>query len=233
MNCKDFDLLASANIDNMLSNEERMEFENHLEICETCNIAYKNLETIISSASEIEEVELPSKFSSELRSRLEKETKVNKTFSSKMKTWTSIAAGLLIILASISLLSNYLELKKKPNLISEIENSSNYEGNDTYGITMDKNQESLDAESIDEDEANLKESYTSNQEQKKEINMASMTKRSIDEEVAIAPDEEVPPQSNNKLKSNLLKISISALLLAILVFINKTKTKRGYFKHIK
>lgn len=110
MNCKDFDLYASAYIDNMLLDEEKIDFENHINKCENCKVAFQNLKIIVESTNNIEEVELPQNFSNELRQKLEVENtcKSQNKFSDKIKILTSIVAGLLVTVMSLSLLNNYL-----------------------------------------------------------------------------------------------------------------------------
>lgn len=121
MNCKDFDLYGSAYIDNMLSKEERLEFENHINECEYCNISLQNLKTIVESINELEEVELPRNFSSELMIKLqnEKNSKNRIVLFNKKKLLSSIVAGLLIFIASLSLINNSLINKNKDMLYSE------------------------------------------------------------------------------------------------------------------
>jgi len=144
MNCKDFELYGSAYIDDMLSNEEKLEFENHIDECQYCNIKFLNLKIIIESANEIEEVELPINFCSELKTNLEME-KVNvtkKTIFNRKKLLSAIVAGLFIIITSVSLLNNSSIFNNRQNLISEIDRMSENQENITFDIASEESAQS-------------------------------------------------------------------------------------------
>jgi len=144
MNCKDFELYGSAYIDDMLLNEEKLEFENHINECQCCNIKFLNLKIIIESANEIEEVELPINFCSELKTNLEME-KVNvtkKTIFNRKKILSAIVAGLFIIITSVSLLNNSSIFNNRENLISEIDRMSENQENITFDIASEESAQS-------------------------------------------------------------------------------------------
>ena len=146
MNCKDFDLYGSAYIDNMLSEQERLEFENHINECEYCNISLQNLKIIVESINELEEVELPRNFSSELTIKLqnEKNSKNRMVFFNKKKLLSGIVAGLLIFMASLSLINNSLINKNMDRLYSEIEDKHINEKNTNFKIASDEPKDALD-----------------------------------------------------------------------------------------
>jgi len=139
----------------MLSNEERLEFESHIDECECCNIKFRNLKIIVESANEIKEIDLPINFSSELKANLEKE-KANQNQNmilNKKKILNCIVAGLFIIITSVSLLNNSSIYKNKNNLISEIDQMSEMQENITFDITSEESKEVHDRaekESIEE-----------------------------------------------------------------------------------
>lgn len=145
MNCKDFDLYGSAYIDNMLSEQEKLEFENHINECEYCNISLQNLKIIVESINELEEVELPRNFSSELEIKLqnEKNSKNRMVLFNKKKLLSGIVAGLLIFMASLSLINNSLINKNKDILYSEIE-GKHINGDANSKIASDEPRDTID-----------------------------------------------------------------------------------------
>ena len=114
MDCKNFQAYSSAYIDNMLSEEEELDFKNHIEECITCNIAFENLKTVVESTNMIGEIELPADFSNELHEKLQdaKKYKFKSSLLSKGKILSGIAATLLILVLSLSLVNNFLNYKK-------------------------------------------------------------------------------------------------------------------------
>lgn len=114
MDCKNFETYGSAYIDNMLSEEEKVDFKNHIGKCAACNIAFKNLKTVVESTGMLEEIELPTNFSDELHEKLkgDKNYKLKSNLFSKGKILGSVAATLLVLVISLSLVNNFLNHKK-------------------------------------------------------------------------------------------------------------------------
>lgn len=108
MNCKNFDDFGSLYIDQALSEEERLQFEAHLENCEECRMKLRNLQLIVESINEIEEVDLPDNFSASLREKLEK---IEHQKTEKKHKWlnrrfyTTVAAGLLVGVVATAMLT--------------------------------------------------------------------------------------------------------------------------------
>jgi len=108
MNCNNFDDLGSLYIDQALSEEERLQFEAHLENCEECRMKLRNLQLIVESINEIDEVDLPDNFSASLREKLEK---VEYKKTEKKHKWlnrrfyTTVAAGLLVGVVATAVLT--------------------------------------------------------------------------------------------------------------------------------
>lgn len=108
MNCKNFDDFGSLYIDHALSEEERVDFEAHLEGCEECRMKLKNLQLIVESINEIEEVDLPDNFSASLRQKLEQveAQKHRKKYPwLNRKFYSTIAAGLLLGVVATAMLT--------------------------------------------------------------------------------------------------------------------------------
>lgn len=107
MDCNKFDYNSSLYIDGMLSDNERKEFEKHIEECSDCAMALKNLQTIVGCLNDIDEIELPSDFNTTLRQKLTsievpKEAPIKKTFSRATRHWKGLAAGLVILVLSVA-----------------------------------------------------------------------------------------------------------------------------------
>lgn len=185
MNCQDFDLYGSAYIDNMLSNEEKLDFENHISECQSCNIAFENLKLIIEVTNDVEEVELPINFSSELRAKLELErNSKNKEVSFKRKkTLSGIVAGLLIIISSATLINNSLNYKKESKIYGQVSDMAVQEESIAFNTAPNKPRKVGDAEeekameprvaTMDNVEGKNEEINESHTEDKKENNYAN------------------------------------------------------------
>ena len=125
MDCKDLQTYGSAYIDNMLSEEEELDFKNHIKECKICNTAFENLKTVVESTNMIEEIELPANFSDELHRKLQstKNYKLKSTLFSKGRVLSGIAATLLILVLSLSLVNNFLNYKKGTDFYSGTDNT--------------------------------------------------------------------------------------------------------------
>lgn len=119
MNCKDFQLYSSAYIDNMLSDKDKLSFENHIKECKNCRIALSNLKLIVESTNKLEEIGLPESFSKELGEKLKKleGPKSNFLFRGK-KILRNIAAALLIAIISLSLINKFSNYNKEAQFYS-------------------------------------------------------------------------------------------------------------------
>ena len=152
MDCKDFQAYSSAYIDNMLSEEEELNFKNHIEECITCNIAFENLKTVVESTNMIGEIELPVNFSDELHEKLQdaKKYKLKSALFSKGKILSGIAATLLILVLSLSLVNNFLNYRKETEFYSGtddiIPREENIDINDTHNEVKKRNSDKTDEE---------------------------------------------------------------------------------------
>ena len=68
--CNEIDFYASMYIDNMLSEQEVKQFEQHLLSCEKCKARYNELKNIIETCDEIDEIPLPQNFEQMLHNKL-------------------------------------------------------------------------------------------------------------------------------------------------------------------
>ncbi|HHW32328.1 MAG TPA: zf-HC2 domain-containing protein [Clostridiaceae bacterium] len=105
MNCAKVNMLMFDYIDNQLDYQQRSQFEEHLKNCSSCRDELYKYELIIGLCKDIEEEELPSDFKAKLHERLinESNNKIDfsrkSLFSSKyIKTFTALAAGLLLVI---------------------------------------------------------------------------------------------------------------------------------------
>lgn len=116
MNCIEFVENISLYIDGDMNEEEKKEFELHLSECSNCRQEYEFMINIIREVKEQEQVELPDNYRFELRRKLKEVSKEEKR--EKKINWrvlSTVAAGLVIMLISFSMLSNNLPFNKKEN----------------------------------------------------------------------------------------------------------------------
>jgi len=233
MNCEDFELYESAYIDNMLSSEEKLEFESHINRCEYCNVKLQNLKIIVESANEIEEVDLPINFSSELKTKLEKEKKFKSknVMSNKKRMLSAIVAGLLIIITSVSLINNSSIYKKRNNLHSEIDQMSENQEKVTFDIASEKSTEALDGiekensaqpriMSIDNIEANEELAIKENIEETNDENNYNIMTAKNNENSLENEDFQNQPIKKNYNKTINLFVLVS-LIVSVVILIYK------------
>ncbi len=108
MNCTKFLEDMSLYLDNMLSENERIEFEGHLDECEACRLQLNNLKIMLECINEIDEIELPSDFEATLHDKLIVDTtattKKNR-FPFRLKVITSIAASIAVVVIGVTVLN--------------------------------------------------------------------------------------------------------------------------------
>jgi len=108
MNCDEIRELLSLYIDNTLDQEQMIEIEKHLLVCDACKKEFDGIVLVLNAMKDLPEVELPSQFDSILRKELKSEVE-----SSRMKfkrnrriRFSSIAALFLIGIFSIAMYNN-------------------------------------------------------------------------------------------------------------------------------
>lgn len=106
MKCETIRNMFSSYIDKDLNDIEKTELENHLAECNECRKEYENLLDIISVCNNLEEVELPQDFRTELHQRLIEEKKKKSFFGGilerkGMKMATGLVAAALVIAIGI------------------------------------------------------------------------------------------------------------------------------------
>ncbi|MDD3706391.1 MAG: zf-HC2 domain-containing protein, partial [Clostridiaceae bacterium] len=106
MKCETIRNMMSSYIDKDLNNIEKTEFEKHLSECEECREEYESLFDIITSCGNLEEIELPQNFRTELHQRLNEANKKKNFFSGimgskRMKMATGLVAAALVIAIGI------------------------------------------------------------------------------------------------------------------------------------
>lgn len=107
INCKNFKENICAYIDNELSIKERLSFDEHVKNCIECKIELDEMKQIVGLCKDLPQRELPVDFKAELHEKLvavaqRHESKVIRIKKPKgflfLKTFASIAAGLLLVL---------------------------------------------------------------------------------------------------------------------------------------
>lgn len=96
MKCETIRNMISSYIDKDLNDIEKAELEKHLTECEQCREEYESMLDIIAVCGNLEEVELPQNFRTELHQKLEEEKKKKNLFGNFLgKTGTKMATGLV------------------------------------------------------------------------------------------------------------------------------------------
>ncbi|HNT02161.1 MAG TPA: DUF4349 domain-containing protein [Bacillota bacterium] len=106
MKCETIKNMMSSYIDKDLNNIEKAEFEKHLAECEECRAEYESLIDIIAACGNLEEIELPQNFRTELHQRLNEEKSKRNFFSGimgskRMKMAAGLVAAALVIAIGI------------------------------------------------------------------------------------------------------------------------------------
>jgi len=106
MKCETIKNMMSSYIDKDLNNIEKAEFEKHLAVCEECRAEYESLIDIIAACGNLEEIELPQNFRTELHQRLNEDKRKRNFFSGimgskRMKMATGLVAAVLVIAIGI------------------------------------------------------------------------------------------------------------------------------------
>lgn len=102
MKCEQVKEKISLYIDDELSKEEKIEFENHIKECKECDDEYLTLLEVVKRVNSIEELPLPENFRGDLKIELEKSQSTNKNKKFKrlglkgINKWTSVAAILVV-----------------------------------------------------------------------------------------------------------------------------------------
>ncbi len=106
MKCETIRNMISSYIDKDLNDIEKTELEKHLAECEQCREEYESMLDIIAVCGNLEEIELPQNFRTELHQRLVEEKKKKNFFGSflgnkSMKMATGLVAAALVIAIGI------------------------------------------------------------------------------------------------------------------------------------
>lgn len=102
-NCKEINELVSLYIDDLLENDVRVEFEDHISKCDSCKRELDELIVVVNSCKDISEEELPENFEEELHKKLvniknegDHSSKIVSLRNKYLKICSSIAAILLL-----------------------------------------------------------------------------------------------------------------------------------------
>lgn len=104
-NCTEVRKLISLYIDNELNKTELEEFEEHINSCSHCRIELEEIKTVVRFCSDIDEVELPKNFKSELHEKLveiknqmDKRNRIVQLRNKYIKIFSAVAASFLLVL---------------------------------------------------------------------------------------------------------------------------------------
>ncbi|WFD09279.1 zf-HC2 domain-containing protein [Tepidibacter hydrothermalis] len=129
MNCDKFRENISYYIDDILDDNDKREFEDHMKSCEQCRCEYEQMLILIDSLNSVEQVPLPDNYDETLRKKLNNEkVKAKKKWSKYMY----IAASLAIVLFSSQNIDKLktLDVQENPNIeVSEYSNQEDVQQN--------------------------------------------------------------------------------------------------------
>lgn len=108
MNCDEIRELLSLYIDNNLDQEQMIEIEKHLLVCDACKNEFDGIVLVINAMKNLPEVEIPTHFDSELRENLKIVAEGNrkKVKQNKWIRYSSIAALFIVGIFSIAMYNN-------------------------------------------------------------------------------------------------------------------------------
>ncbi|SCG83123.1 putative transmembrane anti-sigma factor [Proteiniborus sp. DW1] len=130
MNCREFTDNISSYIDNEMNEIEKKEFELHILKCNNCRQEYEDMIKMLKYIKYQEQAELPDNYRLELRRKLKKAAKEEKKVSWRLIS--SIAAGLIIMIVSFSILYDRFPLKGQEENLSKSDKSQILQGNMTF-----------------------------------------------------------------------------------------------------
>jgi hypothetical protein len=133
MKCETIRNMISSYIDKDLNDIEKIELEKHLTECEQCREEYESMLDIVAVCGNLEEIELPQNFRTELHQRLVGEKKKKNFFGSilgnrNMKMATGLVAAALVIAIGIGSSSLLFNNNKNINMSQEIGSAPSYGG---------------------------------------------------------------------------------------------------------
>lgn len=131
MKCETVRNMMSSYIDKDLNDIEKAELEKHLTECEECREEYESLLDIIAICGNLEEVELPQNFRTELHQKLVEEKKKKNFFggilgSKRMKMATGLVAAVLVIVIGIG--NSSLFFNKSAKMAQASDSAPGYTG---------------------------------------------------------------------------------------------------------
>ncbi len=213
MDCKNLDLFGSAYIDNMLSKEEEIVFKSHIDTCLACSIAFENLKLIVETTNELEEIELPINFSSQLRRKLEKEKNHRSKILlfSKNKILASIVAGLVIIVISLSLINNFSNYNRGNDLYAEMNDDIKEEEKVEINMASEESQNKTF-----DDVGNYSEDNIENEPMIIRRGMPGDEKDDTSQEEVKKKDDAVKEVVEEDIMGKMKKISTSFLILTLI-----------------
>ncbi|MFZ5945408.1 MAG: DUF4349 domain-containing protein [Bacillota bacterium] len=117
-NCHEMQELLSLYIDNCLEEKEKLELEEHLQKCPQCRVELEELQAVVGMFNSLDQEELipPASFRRELRQKLEKENKKNKsgvvdkvvsyTNKRNFRSWVPLVAAALLLFIIVPVAMN-------------------------------------------------------------------------------------------------------------------------------
>jgi hypothetical protein len=122
MNCDKFRENISYYIDDILDDNDKSAFENHMNNCEKCKCEYEQMIILIDSLNSVEQVPLPDNYDETLRNKLKNEKVKDKR---KWSKYMYIAASLAIVFFSVQNIDKFERIDIQENSNIEISENAN------------------------------------------------------------------------------------------------------------
>ncbi|MFA5524867.1 MAG: DUF4349 domain-containing protein [Tissierellales bacterium] len=154
MNCKEFVECMSLYIDEEMTEIEKKEFEIHILNCNKCRQEYEDMLKIMKMIRIQEQSELPDNYKFELRRKLKETVKEEKKIN--WKAITSVAAGLIILIMSMTMLFDKLPFMGQDQYLTKSTNDESPQRSMDFDISEPKEameNDSVKIKAIDEDVA--------------------------------------------------------------------------------
>lgn len=204
MKCDKFIELISNYIENDITEEEKVAFKAHLEICKECKEEFESVKNALQVLSSIEEEEIPEGFKKDIHNRLLLESErinKNKLFKSKIVSFTkrggAIAATIAVGIFTIFFINNSFYGAKAdksvatPNMATaSMENaytkSNSTEAPKTYGKSALEDNKS-DTQGAPKEESASEEKLTITAMADKNLKTAGNVAPSVEPKVEVTP----------------------------------------------
>ncbi|CAH2212605.1 zf-HC2 domain-containing protein [Tepidibacter aestuarii] len=201
MNCDKFRENISYYIDDILDDNDKHEFENHMNNCDQCRCEYEQMLVLIDSLNSVDQVPLPDNYDETLRKKLNNERVKGKR---KWSKYMYIAASLAIVFFSTQNIDKLKTIDTQESSNIEISETSNNE--DAQQSPMqDSNMENVEDGNVNMENVDIVSTVSDNEKtstsapKKKEVSSDYSMKSSVDNQ---KPDQNIQTVQNEPIVQN-------------------------------